>query len=133
MALLINNVVQDRAEELDTHVRDSVVGDAQEEETPEKGSVFIALGWWLDAQKTGVTGILQGLSLFAAHKPSFSWSSACSGSELYVRCLHQAQSWLQVHMGVSITFKHLVAAENDEGVQRWILEQFTAQEVIYTY
>ena len=91
--------------------------------------VMEAMSWWFAAGRTGVHRVVQGLRLFSEQWPSFSWSSACSGSELYAKSLRDAESFLAARYGIAVQFPIVYACDNNAEVQQWLLEQYDPKEL----
>ena len=69
-----------------------------------------ALRWCFAAGRTRVHQVVQGLRQFSEQWPSFSWSSACSGSDMYAKCLKDAGSFLAARYGIAVQFPHIAGA-----------------------
>jgi site-specific DNA-cytosine methylase len=88
-----------------------------------------AIPYWLSSMSTLRHRFVHGLATFAKHHPSFSWGSACSGTDLYGKCLRTASAYLESNFDIIAKFPTLMAVDKDSHVQSFLMEHFPVSEL----
>ena len=74
---------------------------------------------------------ISGITRFAAEYCPFSWSSACSGSELYIKALQDCCDYLRDTFGIQLDLTFKFACDNDKQVDKWTSSQFPELRLMF--
>ncbi len=72
---------------------------------------------------------VKGFNMFVVAFPEFSWISGCSGSRIDAKCLDDITEFMSSTFGVRPRFVTLLACDKDADVQKWMMSQFSADEL----
>lgn len=77
---------------------------------------------------------VRGLKGFATHHNGvFDWSSGCSGSDLYSKVLGDFSKYINTTFDIQLSFTTKFACDNDRKVQKFLISEFTADELPSVY
>ena len=77
---------------------------------------------------------VRGLKGFATrHGGTFDWCSGCSGSDLYSKTLGDFSKYINDTFGIHLSFTTKFACDNDRKVQKFLVSEFTAQDLPSVY
>ena len=102
---------------------------AGDDEPRAQSNLRTALEHWIGVKSAARHRVVKGLQIFARDHSTFTFASGCSGSDLYAMCLKECAAYFHESFEVSMEFPILFAADRDSGVQRWLQEQFEAEDL----
>ena len=99
---------------------------SQNQPAHERRSIlFAAFDSQMAAMGSGRHTVVKGIARFANRFPKFSWSSGCSGTEMYAKSLLDIRNYCEQTFMIKMDFVTLVGCDKDKDVRAWIASQFT--------
>jgi site-specific DNA-cytosine methylase len=97
-------------------------------------SVYMAIERWISQMGTLRHTFVRGLKGFATHHGgTFDWCSGCSGSDLYSKVLRDFSNYIHDTFSIHLSFTTKFACDNDRKVQKFLVSEFTAQDLPSVY